>query len=77
MKPGPPRICDCGECVCCKHRKYAIAYYQRNAKRLIAKGSENRRRRKQGGLQNPVIISGRVADDADLDRKAAEWLAQR
>lgn len=75
MKPGPKRICECGICRLCKHRKHGYRYYEKNAKRLSEKASENRRRRK-GGLQNraqniPAIIS----TDADLDRRAAEWLA--
>jgi hypothetical protein len=75
VKPGPPRLCECGECVCCKHRAHREKYYQRNAKRLIQLSAEYRRRRKKAALQKPLILSGRNADD-DLDRKAAEWLAQ-
>ena len=71
MKPGPPRICDCGECVTCKHRKHRERYYQRNAKRLIQLSAEYRRRRKNRPRPAPA------GTDDELDRKAAEWLAQR
>lgn len=73
MKPGPKRICDCGICVLCKHRKHAYNYYRKNAKRLIQVSAEYRRRRK-GGSQKPLILSAGNTD-ADLDRRAAEWLA--
>ena len=73
MKPGPPRICDCGECVICKQRDRREKYYKQNAERLIQLSAEYRRRRKLLPHGSPA---SRIDKDADLDRKAAEWLAQ-
>ena len=55
----------------CKHRKHRDRYYQRNAKRLIQLSAEYRGRRKNRPRPSPAD------KDDDLDRKAAEWLAQR
>jgi hypothetical protein len=74
VKPGPPRICECGECIVCKHRKHRYRYYQRNRERLIQLSAEYRRRRELLPHSSPT---SRIDKDDDLDRKAAEWLEKR
>jgi hypothetical protein len=67
MKPGPPRSCTCGACCLCRKRASHMAYYHRNAEKVARKNAETKARRKAKVKAGPP--------DQELDRRAAEWLA--
>ena len=66
MKPGPPRICDCGDCYRCNKRRSHMAYYHRNAAKIKKKNAETKARRKAAAKAGP--------SEDELDRRAVEWL---
>jgi hypothetical protein len=72
VKPGRPRICDCGKCYRCRKRAAHTAYYRKNAALIAAKTAEAKRRRK-AGWKPPAKNE---PSDTDLDRQAAEWLGR-
>jgi hypothetical protein len=69
MKPGPPRLCDCGACYRCNKRRSHMAYYHRNAAKIKAKNAETEKARIAGERAKAPV------SDQELDRRAAEWLA--
>jgi hypothetical protein len=63
------RICDCGQCVTCKHRPFSRQYYQRH--------KEDARRRYLAFLERKRALDRVEPDDAILDMEALEWLIER
>ena len=65
------RTCQCGKCTLCKIRSWKHDYYLSRREETKARTAANYRKQKQERQAKPE------PDEAELDRRALEWLENR
>ena len=65
MKPGPPPLCNCGECRRCKVGAARRRHYQRNREAIIRKNVAAK-----AEARRLVRESVRQVSDEEMDRRA-------